>query len=113
MILVTSANGNVDSDMVAALLEAGHTVRAFVRPRTSTKAALRGATIFEGDLFDRTALKRSMQGIRCTVHISPPHHAGEFALGQAVVNAAAEAGSNASSCSPRSILCSALYRDIA
>ena len=92
MILVTSANGKLGSDVVAAIRKIGLPVRAFVRPGRAIKGELLGAEILEGDLFDRNMVFRATRGVEAIFHISPPHHAGEFALGQLVIDAANAAG---------------------
>ena len=91
MILVTSANGKIGADSVAALVAAGLPVRAFVRTGAVPKPELRGAEIFEGDLFAKSSIEEAMVGVDAVFHISPPHHSGEFALGQSVIDAAVSA----------------------
>ncbi len=88
MILVTSANGKIGGDSVAALVAAGLPVRAFVRTGAVPKPELQGAEIFEGDLFAKSSIEEAMVGVNAVLHISPPHHSGEFALGQSVIDAA-------------------------
>ena len=77
--------------MTSALLAAELPVRAFVHAGSVPGPHIAGAEMFEGDLFDRNSLRCAMQGVRSVFHIAPPHHSGEFALGQMVIDAAGTA----------------------
>jgi dihydroflavonol-4-reductase len=71
MILVTGASGFVGSAVARSLLQAGHQVRALVRP-TSTRVNLADPRIeiAEGDLLDAQSLARAMAGVRYLFHVA-------------------------------------------
>jgi dihydroflavonol-4-reductase len=71
MILVTGGSGFVGAAIVRRLLQAGHQVRALVRP-TSARTNLEGLTveIVEGDLRDASSLVRALAGIRALFHVA-------------------------------------------
>jgi dihydroflavonol-4-reductase len=71
MILVTGASGFVGSAVVRRLLNAGHAVRALVRP-TSSRVNLADPRleIAEGDLRDPESLSRAVTGIRFVFHVA-------------------------------------------
>jgi dihydroflavonol-4-reductase len=71
MILVTGGSGFVGAAVVRRLLQAGHQVRALVRP-TSARTNLEGLTveIVEGDLRDASSLVRALAGIRALFHVA-------------------------------------------
>lgn len=71
MILVTGASGFVGSAVARRLVQAGHEVRALVRP-TSTRINLAHipAEIVEGDLRDADSLARAMTGVRFLFHVA-------------------------------------------
>jgi dihydroflavonol-4-reductase len=71
MILVTGGSGFVGAAVVRQLLQAGHQVRALVRP-TSARTNLEGLTveIVEGDLRDASSLVRALAGIRALFHVA-------------------------------------------
>src|SRR5690606_18880209 len=62
--LVIGGNGHVGREVVAQLLDAGHTVRALVR-KEATAAALKrpGVTVVKGDIGDRASLDPALDGI--------------------------------------------------
>lgn len=68
-ILVTGANGFLGSHVCRRLLGARHTVRAFVRP-TSTTTALAGLAVDQvtGDVTDRASLDRALDGVDYVIH---------------------------------------------
>lgn len=68
-ILVTGANGFLGSHVCRQLLDAGHAVRAFVRP-TSTTTALAGLAVDQvtGDVTDRASLERAVEGVDSVIH---------------------------------------------
>ena len=69
MVLVTGASGFVGSAIVRALLSAGHSVRAFVRPSTApSNLAGLNVDIVEGDVCDSRSITRAMRGSRDIVH---------------------------------------------
>lgn len=63
-VLVTGAAGFLGRAIVARLRADGTRVRAFVRPERTVSADER----FEGDLRDRAALERAVQGVDAVVH---------------------------------------------
>lgn len=62
--LVIGGNGHVGREVVAQLLDAGHTVRALVR-KEATAAALKrpGVTVVKGDIGERASLDPALDGI--------------------------------------------------
>jgi dihydroflavonol-4-reductase len=71
MILVTGGSGFVGAAVVRQLLQAGHAVRALIRP-TSTRTNLvkLPIEIVQGDLRDPDSLRRAMVGIRFVFHVA-------------------------------------------
>jgi dihydroflavonol-4-reductase len=71
MILITGASGFVGAAVVRQLVQAGHAVRAFIRP-TSVRTNLVGlpVEIVQGDLRDADSLARAMVGIRFVFHVA-------------------------------------------
>jgi len=71
MILVTGGSGFVGAAVVRQLLQAGHAVRALIRP-TGTRANLvkLPIEIVQGDLRDADSLRRAMVGIRFVFHVA-------------------------------------------
>lgn len=69
--LITGASGFVGSAVVRQLLQAGHDVRAFVRPN-SDRRNLAGleVEIVTGDLNDRTSLDRALAGCNALFHVA-------------------------------------------
>src|SRR5579883_3112796 len=70
-VLVTGATGFIGSAVVRAFLNAGFTVRAFVRP-SSPRNNLLGLPIeiAEGDLDQRETIARALGGVRFLVHVA-------------------------------------------
>ncbi|MBI3364851.1 MAG: SDR family oxidoreductase [Ignavibacteriae bacterium] len=68
-ILVTGATGCVGSNLIAALLERGYTVRAFHREH-SNLLALQGLDVEHrtGDVRDKDSLRRAMEGCDTVFH---------------------------------------------
>lgn len=66
-ILLTGATGLVGERLLSRLIEAGVTCRALVR---AGKTVAVGATVIEGDLFDRDALVRAVDGVSAIVHLA-------------------------------------------
>jgi dihydroflavonol-4-reductase len=71
MILITGASGFVGSAVAKRLLDAGHEVRALVRP-TSSRLNLsdQRLRIVAGDLRDAGSIERAMAGIRFVFHVA-------------------------------------------
>jgi uncharacterized protein YbjT (DUF2867 family) len=62
--LVVGGNGHVGKEVVAQLLDAGHSVRALVRSEAKVPALKRdGVTLFVGDIADADSLAPAMRGI--------------------------------------------------
>jgi dihydroflavonol-4-reductase len=71
MILITGASGFVGTAVVRQVLQAGHEVRALVRPSsTRTNLARLPVEIARGDLRDATSVRRAMSGIRFVFHVA-------------------------------------------
>ena len=70
-VFVTGATGFVGGAVVRRLLEAGHAVRALVRPGTNTRQ-LEGLPIerLSGDLSDVAALQRGVSGCEWVFHVA-------------------------------------------
>jgi dihydroflavonol-4-reductase len=71
MILITGASGFVGAAVLRQLLQAGHAVRALIRP-TSARTNLTSlpVEIVQGDLRDAGSLMRAMAGIRFVFHVA-------------------------------------------
>jgi dihydroflavonol-4-reductase len=71
MILITGGSGFVGAAVVRQLVQAGHAVRALVRP-SSARINLAGlpVEIVQGDLRDAGSLARAMAGIRFVFHVA-------------------------------------------
>jgi dihydroflavonol-4-reductase len=71
MILITGASGFVGAAVARRLLQAGHDVRALVRPTSPrTNLADPRLQIVEGDISDAGSVARAMTGIRYLFHIA-------------------------------------------
>jgi dihydroflavonol-4-reductase len=71
MNLITGASGFVGAAVVRQLLQAGHEVRALVRPTsTRTNLARLPVEIARGDLRDASSVRRAMAGIRFVFHVA-------------------------------------------
>ena len=90
MVLVTSANGHVGGIIVNALASHGLPVRAFGRAGDAGRHRLSGVEYLTGDFFDPPALRRAFEGVDQVFHIAPPDNPGEYAIGQAMIEVAAE-----------------------
>lgn len=70
-VLVTGANGHIGAHVVRQLIDAGHEVVAFVRP----KADLRGldglnVTFARGDVMDAQAVHKAAEGCDAIIHLA-------------------------------------------
>ena len=91
MILVTSGNGHVGGIIVKALASHGLQVRAFGHyPDAGSPRLETGVEYVEGDFFDPPTLRRAFEGVDQVFHIAPPDSSGEYAIGQAMIELAAE-----------------------
>lgn len=89
MIVLTSANGKTGRHMLRALAAKGLPVRALCRSASGCKLIQLGAQeIHYGDQLDQAFLRNAMEGARAVVHIGPPMHPHESAMGQFVMDAA-------------------------
>lgn len=68
-VLVLGGSGFIGTNLVEALLSAGHSVRIFSRNRPREFLMLQGAEWFEGDISDRDALGRAVKGCRYIYHL--------------------------------------------
>ena len=66
-ILVTGATGHVGRPLVEALLKQGEKVRVLVRDKTLASA---GVEIVTGDLLDKNAVNRAIEGIDTIYHLA-------------------------------------------
>jgi len=93
MILITSGNSRSARHLVGALRGSGRKVRLLdISPATEE---LRGQGVEEvivGDMDDPAVVAAAVDGVEAVVHIGPPMHPRETAMGQAVVAAAERAG---------------------
>ncbi len=68
-VLVTGATGLLGSHIVDRLMQAGHQVRALVRPTSDTSYLReRGAELARGDVTDFDSLRSGCQGVDCVFH---------------------------------------------
>lgn len=94
MILVTGAAGKTGRTVIKGLRARGAPVRALVR-RESYAATAREAGAQEvvvGDLRDPEALRRAAAEVLAVYHVPPNMHPDEVAMGEVVLDAAAENG---------------------
>jgi dihydroflavonol-4-reductase len=68
-LLVTGGTGFLGMHLVPRLLEAGHEVRLIGRTKP-TGTALARAEFVQGDLKDREAVRRSLQGVEAVYHLA-------------------------------------------
>ena len=72
-ILVTGAAGYVGNNTVRRLLELGKPVKALVRDADKAAMRLKGLpgpiTLVSGDVRDRAAMQKAMEGVTAVVHL--------------------------------------------
>lgn len=70
-VALTGASGYTGGRLLAALRARGDEVSALVRTRSASDALrTSGARLIEGDLSDRSALERLLEGTRAVVHVA-------------------------------------------
>lgn len=68
-LLVTGGTGFLGTHLVPRLLEAGHEVRIIGRTKPSA-AGMERAEFVQGDLKDREAVRRALQGVEAVYHLA-------------------------------------------
>jgi uncharacterized protein YbjT (DUF2867 family) len=92
-VLVTSANGKSGRHLIPELVRRGHRVRALdVSPAAASLRALGAEEVVVGSMEEPSVLARAVDGVTAVVHIGPPLHPSETAMGHAVIAAAEAAG---------------------
>jgi uncharacterized protein YbjT (DUF2867 family) len=92
MILVTGATGNAGSQVVGALVEAGHEVRAFVRDADRAYALFGDAVeLAPGDFADSRSVRAALEGVEA-VFLSGADDPRRVEWETAAIDAAAAAG---------------------
>lgn len=98
-ILVTGATGKQGGAVVAALLQAGRSVRAMTRDPQSNAAqtlAAKGVEVVKGDFNDTASLDAALVGVDGVFSMQMGSHPGdpetEIVTGKALVDAASRAG---------------------
>ena len=94
MILVTAAAGMTGRHVVRGLRAAGLEVRAFAHAQRSVDLLVSdgAAEVVVGDMLTPDDVRRAVRGTSGVVHIGPPMHPREIAMGHNVVDAAAAEG---------------------
>src|SRR3712207_4887273 len=90
-VLVTGATGTIGAQVVRELQARAVPVRAFVRDPARAAARLGVVELAVGDFADPASLRRAMEGVS-RVFLSSADGPEKVAHGQAVIDAAAEAG---------------------
>src|SRR5262245_25397004 len=67
-VLVTGGTGFVGSNVVRALRDAGHEVRALIRTASRKPADLSDVSWVSGDVLDRPSLEAAAAGCEAVVH---------------------------------------------
>ncbi len=92
MILVTSANGTIGSQLVPSILSRGSSVRVLVRDTDRAQAAFGSrADIVRGDLTDPSSVSVALKGVDA-VFLNSPSLEGFVDLQKSVIDAAASEG---------------------
>lgn len=73
---MTGATGSVGRVVLRRLVNDGWQVRALVRRRPAGAPEIAGATVIEGDLGDRAALERLIDGVEVIHHLAGRAHGG-------------------------------------
>ncbi|WP_433136854.1 SDR family oxidoreductase [Actinomadura nitritigenes] len=94
MIAITAAGGTTGRHVLAALSSAGLPVRAVVHSsaRADTVRAQGAREAVVADMTNPGELPAALAGCSAVVHIGPPMHPREIAMGQNVIDAAGRAG---------------------
>jgi nucleoside-diphosphate-sugar epimerase len=69
-ILVTGATGFIGKKLIAALVEEGHEVTAFVRPSSNRSGLPEDIQFSEGDMLDEASLKNAVEGHDVVFHLA-------------------------------------------
>jgi farnesol dehydrogenase len=69
-ILVTGGTGFIGKNLVNRLVEAGHEVRALVRPTSDPSGFPKGVETAPGDVTDIDSLRAAMRGARAAYHLA-------------------------------------------
>lgn len=93
-ILITGASGKTGRRAVASIAKQGGRVRAFVRRAEVRDEMIQAgaAEVAIGDLADSDSLRRALAGVGQVLHICPPMHAQEDAIGRTFIDLAREQG---------------------
>ncbi len=93
-VLAVGADGKFAGLVVPALAARGAEVRGLIRdPRAADAVRARGASqIALGDLRDRAAMERALEGVTAIFYIAPAFLEGEAEVGKSLVAAAIAAG---------------------
>jgi NAD(P)H dehydrogenase (quinone) len=93
MILVTGAAGKTGRAVLRALAGQGEPVRALVHRQDQAPSlkALGATETLVGDLLDRAAVERAVDGVRAIYHMAPNVSPDEISMGQTVISAAQSA----------------------
>lgn len=94
MILVTGASGKTGEAVTRSILGKGRKVRVLVhRPeQISRMQSMGGHDVIAGDMRDRNAMDRALDGVRAMYHICPAVHPDESVIGKEMIAAALSAG---------------------
>lgn len=93
MIAVTGGTGITGRYVIRSLIDVGLPVRALVHSEKSADRLPPGvAEHIVGDMLVPTDVRRVVSGVDAVVHIGPAMHPREIAMGETVIDAAAEAG---------------------
>lgn len=89
-VLVAGATGSVGREVATCLWQKGARVRLFVRPSANVAAFPAGVERAVGDLADRDALRRGLEGAKSAFFIAP-HDDAEEEMGAAIIAACVQA----------------------